>query len=404
MDLSRPEPGPADARAWLRLGAVAAGLLAVASDAAALWGDQLEVFLAETVTSDSNVFRRSSAEERDTHTTTTAGFNFDIPVSRQRFQAGASWNQVRYNRLSDLNYLGHDGKAIWLWQFGDQLSGHLGYTETAALASFDNFGDRLANPLRTRRAYGDAAYMLTPSWELQAGLANQTQRNGNAIRQVNDVDRQNADLTINYVSPASNKIGLSLRQEDGDYPNRQLIGATLYENDYVQRSIGAVTDWTITGKSHLNARVDRVRRSFDQLSQRDYNGTTFRAVYDWRATGKLALRAIARKEISNTEDIQTSFVLVKGIALRPTFDVSEKIRLAAIADYSIRDYLGDPELALGTTTIRTNHVRRIGATVSYRPMRSLTLQLTGQHETRSSNVPLNDYTDNILSINARFAF
>ena len=71
MDLSRPEPGPADARAWLRLGAVAAGLLAVASDAAALWGDQLEVFLAETVTSDSNVFRRSSAEERDTHTTTT---------------------------------------------------------------------------------------------------------------------------------------------------------------------------------------------------------------------------------------------------------------------------------------------------------------------------------------------
>ncbi|CAG4882876.1 conserved protein of unknown function [Georgfuchsia toluolica] len=403
--------------ACLRLSVVAAGLLVAASDAAALWDDKLELLVAETATVDTNVFRLSndedpaarlgSSDKSDTITTTTAGFNLDVPFSRQRFLAGTSWNHVRYDRFSDLDYVGRDARALWLWQGGNQLNGELGYTETKTLGSFTDFLVRLrsANMLTTKRAYGSATYMLTPSWQLQAGLAGQTQRNDNELRKVNDINLLMTDLTANYVSPSGNKIGLSLRQDDGHYPHAQPVSSSLsFENDYVQRSIGAVTDWTLTGKSHLTARVDRVHRDFDQLNQRNYDGMRYRVVYDWRATGKLVLNAVAQRDISSTEDIQTSYVLEKSFALRPTFILSEKIRLSATAYYAIRDYLGDPGLVLGTTPDRSAHVHRLVATISYQPLQSLTFLLTGQRETRTSNVPFDDYEANIFSINVRYTF
>lgn len=414
MQMSQSKRGSAGLRAGSHLAAVAAGLLLVASDASALWGDKLEVFVAESVTSDNNVFRISkdrdpqaflgSADKGDTYRTTSLGFNVDIPVSRQRFLAGSTWNQVRYGRFTDLNHLGRDTRATWLWELGDQLSGQLGYTETEALASFSNIQGRSANPLKTQRAFGNAAYLLTPSWQLQAGLAGQAQRNVNQARKENDVDLQTIDMAVNYITPAGNKIGIGLRQDDGRYLNRQSISGVLYDNDYVQRGVGVLAEWAVTGKSKLKARVDRVHRNYDQLSQRNFDGTTYRGSYDWQATGKLAVSALAQRDISPAEDIQTSFVLVQGFSLRPSFDVSDKVKLTASADVSTREYLGDPGLALGTATGRTDRVRSLTAGLSYRPMRSLTLQVSGQRESRSSNVPLNDYTARILNINARFAF
>lgn len=396
------------------MAAVALGLLSVTSEALALWDDQLQLFVAESVTSDSNVFR--IAKERDaqaflgtpkrsdTYTTTTLGFNLDVPVSRQRFQLGSTWNQTRYNRFSDLNYLSRDSRATWLWQAGNDWSGQLGYIETDTLASFSNIQGRTANPLTTRKAYGNAAYLLTPSWQLLAGVAQTEQRNSNAVRRENDIDLQTIDLGVNYITRADNKFGVALRQDEGRYPNRQLIGGFLVDNQYTQRGVGLVADWTISAKSHLKARIDRVQRDYEQLTQRNYDGTIYNATYDWQATAKVKLSALAQKDISSGEDLQTSFVLIKGGALRASYDMSEKINVSANVAYNTRDYLGDPGLALGTAGERIDKVHLLNAMVSYRPMRSLTLQLSGQRETRSSNIPLGDYTANIVNFNARLAF
>jgi len=414
MNLSSFEDGFLRVAPGLRLAMVSAGLLTFASNAFALWDDQLELFVSETVATDSNVFRISkdqdpntflgSSRKDDTYTSTVVGFNVNVPVSRQRFQAGTSWNQVRYNRFSDLNYLGRDSRLLWLWQAGDQLSGQLGYTETTALASFSNFQGRIADPLKTQRAYGNAAYLLNPSWQVQIGLAGQTQRNGNALRQENDVDLRTADVAVSYISSASNKLGIGFRQDDARYPHQQLLGGLLYDNRYTQRGLGVFTDWAVSAKSHLNARVDRVRRSYDQLSQRDYSGTTYNATYDWAATERLALAVMAQRDISSAEDIQTSFVLVNGVSLRPSYELSSKIKLSAVADYSTREYLGDPGLPSGITAGRVDHVRTAKGMISYQALRSLTLQLSAQHESRTSNVPLSDYKANVLSINARLGF
>src|SRR5438034_7206056 len=157
------------ARLWFRIvgGAIAAaGLFLPAMKAFALWDDKLTLFAEEKATRDDNVFRISknaapedigASSRGDTYRTTSLGFNFDVPVSRQRFQASFSRIDTRYDQLTALDFTGHEGRAAWLWQLGNDASGQLGYTETSALASFANVVS-FANiqirpdPLRTRQA------------------------------------------------------------------------------------------------------------------------------------------------------------------------------------------------------------------------------------------------------------
>ncbi len=404
----------------VRFGAaiIVAGVLVPVTDAVALWDDKLELFAAQTLTRDDNVFRISSgldpavalglSSKGDTYSTTSLGFNLDIPVSRQRFQGGVTWNKTRWDRLTILNLDGHQGRGTWLWQVGNDISGQLGYTESLILASLANvqsgFQSSAPNFVTTRRAFFNAEYMLAPRWRLR-GEAGRLKLSNEALeRQVNNSSTDTVDLTVSYVTPVSNQIGLGVRMEDGRLPNRQLVAGDLFDNSYRQQNIAAVTEWTLTGSSHVSARVGSVRRSYAQLPQRDFEGGTFRATYDWRSTGKLTLTAAAQKDISTIEQVNIGFVLVKGVTLRPTLRLSDKVDVAGTLGYDHREYRSDPVLALGIVPNRTDRVRSAAVTASYRPIRTVTLQMALLHETRSSTAAFGDYAANVVSVTARLGF
>jgi exopolysaccharide biosynthesis operon protein EpsL len=380
----------------------------------ALWDDKLTLFAEEKVTHDDNVFRISkdldpattigSSSKADTYHTTSLGFNFDAPVSRQRFQAGYTWNDSRYNQFSDLDYVGHNARATWLWQLGNDWSGQLGYAEALSLASFAYIQANTPDPLKTRQVFLNAAFLVTPRWRLQGGWGELEQTNGNPAFQTSDIDIASSDVTLSYVTPSNNSVGLGARVEDGRYPNREFVSGSTLDDAYSQYSAGVVVDWTLTGASHLTARADRVSRRYEHLSQSDVDGNTALAEYDWKPTGKLSIAAVLRREISPYQDVQSSFVLVKGGTLRPTLSVSEKVDVSMILDYSNWYYLGDPGLVSGGVQGRIDRLWSATATVSYRAARNLTFLASAQREVRTSNTALADYAFDVVSLSARIAF
>ena len=384
----------------------------------ALWDDRLELFVAETVARDDNVFRISSESDPsvvlglpskgDVYRNASFGFNLDVPVSRQRFLGGVTWNDSRYDRFTVLNFDGHQGRAAWLWRVGNELSGQLEYKQTRALASLANVQSGVQSstpdPLETRSVLFSAAYMLTPRWRSRGEVSRLKQSNEVPERQVNDIRADGVDLTVSYITPANNEVGLSVKVEDSDFPTLQPVAGGLVDNAYRQRRAAALADLTITGRSHVNARAGWVGRSYEQLPQRDFKGAIFQAVYDWKATGKLTLTAVAQRDISTVEQIQTSFVIVEGVALRPTLRLTEKANLSGALEYGDRKYLGDPGLVLGIVPPRTDRVRSVAVTASYRPMRSVTLELAVRRETRSSTAAFGDYVTNGVSASVRLAF
>lgn len=393
---------------------MAAGIFVPVTHAAALWDDRLELFIAESVTRDDNVFRLSSRldpamvlgtpSKGDTYYTTSFGFKLDVPASRQSFHARLARNITRYNRFTVLNLDdGRDGQAAWLWQVGNDLSGQLGYTETFALASLANVvsGVQSGTPnfLKTQRAFFNSEYRVTPRWRFRGEASRRKQSNEVPAFQVNDAIIDGAGLVVTYVTPADNQAGLSMEVEDGRFPNQQLF---FFDNAYRQERVTVVTDWAISGHSRVSARAGRISRSHDRLPQRDFQGATFHVAYDWKPAGRLTLTAAAQRDISAVEEINTSFVLVEGVALRPKLRLTEKVDVSGSFEYSDRDYLGDP--ALGSVPVRTDHVRSAGLTVSYRPIRTVTLEIAVLRETRSSTAAFGDYELNAARMSARIGF
>ena len=394
---------------------VAAAALA-ASPALALWEDKLTPFVEQKVARDDNVFRAPSPTA-DTYSTTSLGFTLDVPVSRQRFQASYTWSATRYSQLSDLDFNGHDARAIWLWQVGNDLSGQLGYTDNFALAPFQYTQSRIPDPLRTRTAFLNAAQLLTPRWRIQSGAGVFDQKNGAPVPpngvptfQLSDINIASADASLSYVTPANNSIGLSGRLEGARFPNRNFaegIGAP-FDDSYRQTSVGLIGDWTVTGVSRVAARASHVSRRYPNTPQSNLDGYTAVAEYDWKVTGKLTLAGVVRRDISPFQDIQSTFVLVRGVTVRPTLAVTEKIDLAAILDYSIWDFLGDPGLSGGNQPVsnkgRVDRVRSGTASLSYKPLRSVTLQASVLREFRTSNTEGADYAVNVATVTARLSF
>ena len=409
-------------RVILRGLAMAAALPVWVGNAHALFDGRLEPFVSYAVTRDDNVFRLSEQSDpasvlgtdstADTFKTTSAGLNFDVPMGRQRFVGGAWVNDHHYDQFTILDYTERHGRAAWHWQAGNDFSGRIGATTDRALASLSNVqeGVQLGTPnaLRTRKTFVDAAYLLTPRWRLRGEADRLEQENEVAALAVNDMTRDGVGFEVSRISRAGNQIGLALQVQDASLPNLQPVGAGLIDNSYRQTRVRLVTDWTLSGRSHLIASAGRVTRSYTQLPERDHQTGIFHAAYEWKPTGKFTLLATAQRDIGAPDEINAGvnigFVLAQGIALRPVYQWTEKLSVSGILGQSEWEYLGDPGLALGTLPPRTDKVRNVALAFNFQPMRVLRLQLALQRETRTSTAALGDYEADVASLSARLAF
>src|SRR6185312_15542909 len=387
-----------------------AALLAAPFPAAALFADRVEVFAAENVTYDSNVFRLSDDvdprtatghdKRSDTQSTTSVGASLDVPYSLQRFQANYTWFTTRYQSFKELNFDGHTARAAWLWSVTPHLTGDLGYTDTLALANFENkLFTRGRDLLRTKQGFADAVWFPVATWRIHGGVGEVQQRHDDPTERFADIDATTAVAGVSYVTAADDRLGIEGRAERGRSPHDEFRDGLL-DNGYRQRSIGVVGHWIATGNSTIDARADWVRRDYDQPTFTDFSGPIFRAAHNWTPTGKLTIVTSIYRDIGPIADVQSgSLVLVKGIAVKPSWAFSDKITLAGDAEYNVWEYKHD--VLQGDYTHR---VRLFGATLSYRPTRKILLQGGYAHQMRTSTVPLADYKDDVANISARISF
>jgi len=407
-------------RLVLRSVAMAAAILVWAGNAHALADGQLEPFASYTLTRDDNVFRLSAQSDpasvlgtpstADTFSTASAGLNFDVPAGRQRFVGGVWVNDNRYDQFTVLDFTEVHGRAAWHWQAGDAFNGRIGASTDRALASLANVqgGVQLGTPnaLHTRKAFLDAAVLLTPRWRLRGEVNRLEQANAVAALTVNDMTSDGVGLDLRWISPAGNQVGLALQAQDASLPNLQPVGASLIDNSYRQYRVRLVTDWTLSGHSHLIASAGMVRRSYVQLPERDYETGIFHAVYEWKPTGTLFARA--QRDIGAPDEVNAgvnvSFVLDQSIALRPVYRVTEKFSVSGVLSLSEWQYLGDPGQTLGTVPPRTDRLRNLVLAFTYQPLRALWLDMALRRETRTSTADLGDYAVQVVNISARLAF
>ncbi len=400
----------------LRLFATALlAVFAIPGVAVALWNDQLEIFAAQSISQDDNIFRLGRSVDPtpilgttatgDRYLSTSAGVRFDVPVSAQRFIGSATVERRRHDRFSNLDLDGHVAEVAWLWQVGRRFDGRVGYSNEYLLGSFANLQGgiqtRSPNFIRLRRTLGEAGIQLATNWELRGSLAERQHSNSAPEFQVSDARIDEADLTLNFTSRSGNSIGLSVQSESGWLPRRQLVGGVLVDNSYEQRSAATVLDWRITEPSRVNVRVGRVSRSYRDVYERDFSGWTLDAEYDWRPTTRFSMTALAERNISASEEVNIGFVFVERLALRPRLRITDRFELSANIEHSEREYLGDPALQLIEGSRVTEQGRAAGLTLGWTATSLVHLSLAWRRQERDSVLQFAEYEAELLTFQVR---
>jgi len=343
-------------------GAIAvAGLFLPAMEAFAIVGDSSRRRRGK-ITRDDNLFRVSKDLDPvgDTYRTTSLGFNLDAPVSRQRFQGGYTGPPPdTMNSRSQLRR--PDARATWLCS-----------SATMQAASWD-----IRIPLRWRHLI----HSKQDSRPLRTRQLSSMPLSGNAAlggsSGVRGSDRQTA---IRSVRSSTSTLALRRQRElcnSGQYlggsqrPDRggQFSESWTFGRQCLpQDGVGIVADWT-----PRSVALERTRRSRQAT------------LFPGAATG---LRwHIARASTTGTtasftgcgcaaghypyQDINSSFVLVKGVTLRPALSLTEKSGRRGPSITLSESFLPSPGQTSGATPRRTDRVRSATATVSYRPHGSL---------------------------------
>ncbi len=373
--------------------------------------DKFSASAAVGMTSEDNVFRQpdGTGAESDSYRTITAGLRFDVPVSGQRFRGEAAGSDLAFSKFSELDHQAWRLRTAWLWQAGSRLDGRVGYSAESVLSSLANLrsGTQSAEPnqLRIQRFDAEGALNVGTRWRLGVGVERVEHHNSPGPFQTSNMQRDGGSATLTYQSPSGNSIGMYANYADAILPNLQTVGLLRVDNSYRQHRMGGLIEWAPAAKSRLSVRGGYVARDYRQFPQRDLSTWTGVVSYEWRPSSRVSITAIAQRDVSEWEQVNVGYVLVRGIALRPALEIGPRLQVSLNLESSRRIYSGDVALGPVASPGRFRENMLIaGLTVDFSLTPAFGLRLSGRHEGRSASQNVPEYGAGVYGLELRANF
>ena len=354
------------------------------------------------------------APRADSSWIANVGLNFDKMVGRQKLTASATQSVVRYNKLGDLDYDGHNLAAGWQWVLGNDLTGKLSYTNRRYLAGFGDFRSTqlVQNLIDVNAARFDAAYKIDTYWTLFGSVGHETQRNSTKVREPNDLDLDRLEAGVRYTTRGGTTFELLGRNVDGNLPKR--LPGLGTSNSYTQQDVEARISWQPVGHSRLSAAIGQSSRDHDDRPDRDYDDVYGRLSWEWQPTGHTGVTFKAERQISPLDDFITSYFRTTTYSIAPVWQPTSKLRFDGLAKWVSRDAQGSTILSgLSPATLALFGISAtprqedlatysLGATWSI--LRNLSASAEARYDERESNVQFYQYRVRSVSMSLQYVF
>ncbi|MDR0565005.1 MAG: outer membrane beta-barrel protein [Azoarcus sp.] len=376
---------------------------------------------SETVMRDSNLYRLPNGvdapkgKRSDTVSVTKIGVNFDKELSRQGFHAGVSASRSFYAIHKNLTNTGGDANAQWNWRIGDRLSGVLGYSYGESFVGFSNtYTTNSVDQKRVMRQLGRARFSLDywwhPDWAVGLGFSDVRNDYRDKLREYDKYDAQEASVNFTYRPSTGNRIVLSFRGEEGQYSNRakksELAPGETSLRDWSQRDVRLSGQWKLSDVTQLNGYAGYTQRKYDLASNRDFNGLMGKIEFHWVPTGKAVIDLSWRREVGADQDAVSNYAVTQGWSLRPTWVITQKVRLGVSGEYLKRTYGGDAGQVTPGTYYHPRDAKTLsyGATLQYLPVPSASIALGYQNEKRDAKEKIYDYRAHSVFLSGSITF
>ena len=357
--------------------------------------DVVQMQASATWVHDNNLFRLSKDSVPPPTSETTrilgAGLKLDEVASRQHLIADLNLNNSAFEKNTNLDYTGGEGRLAWLWQAGNDWSGEASYQKARTLSSFADIQQNVQDLIDTHAYALNGGYQFHPRWRIAAEFMEQDLVHSAPGRETLDVNSRSAGATLTYRTPGDNSIGLQARRTDRNFPNPTLEGNIFVDNGHRETRLNAIVARRFSGALKLDAQIGHVDVRFDEFSNRDFSGVPWRAVATWDPAGKLRLSLNGFRDVRLYQDVSTTYTVVTSVGLSPIYAVAPKIIVQGDFNHEKRDFHGDPGILPPTGPARQDHVRLARVSVRYAPVRSVDLSVSYETGSRESNVPANSF-------------
>jgi hypothetical protein len=326
---------------------------------------------------------------------------FDKTYSRQRVQVLANIEKVKFNRFTNLNYVGHKTDINWLWQLGNYVDGTIGISNTLQLPSYADVDSDQRNLKKTKNTNTSVAWHPHPDLIATARYRKDTYDYELLSQQYNNHDENIREIELQYIFPRNSTIGFQIRRLKAEnFPRLQ----NFFESDqknFTQTDFKLRANLNLTKQTRVDALLGRTSRT-QYLQSEENSGITGRVHITRAAGAKLLLDASVWQEFAPLESRQATYSLNRGISIGTAWEISSKVTISADAMYERRLYgaRDDPQRASDIRDYtRTSHLA-----LKWAPRSSISFnaQLNHQNRTGTNAFAKGNFNANNISFTATF--
>jgi exopolysaccharide biosynthesis operon protein EpsL len=366
-----------------------------------------------SVNYDDNVYRFSSSERArqflgSTDTSDVVkqvglGVNVNLRLSRQLINLSSSINKNSYDRFKSLDNTGKSNALRWNWQLGSDLNGQVGISEQQAISGFNETRTQDRNLTTTNQKFANLNWNFIPDWSLRVNREKNTFENDTESNKVLDREDEVFEAGINYQNQLNTNLGLAYRVVDSSYPNRfGFLLNTFGKESTLKESIFTVA-WAPTTKTRISTRLSKVTLERESANVDGFSGVNQRWIIDHALTGKINLNMSAYKNISQVDDVLSSFVDITGFSFNPSWSITSKLLLRPGFNYEERSYIGTSSNTLNNED-RLDETEDASLGLVYLPTFKTSVQLLYRGEKRTSNLANAGYRFNSLNLSVNYQY
>lgn len=386
------------------------GLFIVTAAQAEEAEDPFKFIVGQSFRHDDNLFRLSDDESppgdgsrSDTISTTSASARFAKRYSRQFVNASVGFSSVAFDKWDSLDYTTKNAAAGWRWAIGSRWTGLIDVDYDEVPRDFSDIltiNDKIS--LNKRRTVGGSAnYWFHPDWAVSGGVEQYDSSYSDSASDAAAYKAMIYDLGVTFRPASGNRLALTGRYTDGEYPNR--IATSTLDEGYTQKDLRLAGEWKLSGASKLSGYVGLTKREYQNLNSKDFSGVTGRLQHDWGITGKTSLRTVARREIGAREDLTNNFVVATAFSVSPTWTPTKRISVTGMWEIKKRDFGGDPGFVVNSPS-RDDTTERYRAAVAYMPLDNFNIELSQTHIERDSDVDAAEFDADITELSMKLLF
>lgn len=321
-----------------------------------------------------------------------AGFDGSYNWSRQQLYATASTKEYDYQQLPDLNHNEYSLDAGLLWELGSALDGKLDISRSHTMVPFLDLAEstHTLSLLTAQTETLQAGLKLDPEWKLEgtAYTSNATEPTSESSDQ--QLTQRSGTVSIEYQGFGPVTSGLTAGYLTGSYDGSN----GLFDSSFKQLTAGFLANYKLN-RTAFDGQVTYTRRTSDMSGTDNASGLTGLLDFKDQLTPKTSFtlkidRAINTYYLNLGSEIDTD----AGFAVN--WQATYKTGVSLGYTFTYRAFPGQAE---GPTRAYPVGYQQYGTlTISYQPLRWLTINPYANVLTRRSNTFGQNFNSDIYGI------